>query len=128
MPSLDLFRNTTPVAASGRYLILEEAELIELQGRAGHVGHLYLYEVREDGHDATFLRAVSISPDTLVVFDLRTVCADLAEITSFRPVDVPGLILHTLRANFTTAAEAMAAMVRQPLAAAQRHTSLQVAA
>jgi hypothetical protein len=113
----DFFRNTRPVAVQGRYAVIEEAQLIELRDE---YSHFYLYEVKENGHDSMFLRAVGLTPDTLIVFDLRTVCPDLQEISNHHNNDVPGLVLFTLRALFNSVPQAMAAMAANSLAALQR--------
>lgn len=113
----ETLRNTAPYARIGRFVVIEEAQLIELRHQAGT---FTLHEVLENGHDRMFLRAVKVSADTLVVFDLRDICPVLQEIAHHHHHDVPGLVLYTLRAVFATVPEALAAIALRPLAAGQR--------
>lgn len=110
-------RNTSPLARAGRFVVIEEAKRIELRNQGGH---FYLHEVQENGHDAMFLRAVGLTPDTLIVFDLRQLSPDLQEIAHHHPHDVPGVVLFTLRSLFPSVPQALAAMATHTLAAAQR--------
>lgn len=107
-----VFIDDRVLAQAGRYQALHECQTILLRDDAGTIG---LHPVRENGHDAMYLRAVAFGELHLVVFDLRDVCPTLHEISQYHEHDVPGIVLYTLRGAFGTKAEALAAMVARPL-------------
>lgn len=108
----DLFRDNRVLASAGAYEVLFERQPIALTGDRGTIG---LHIVRHNGHDSMYLRAVPHGDALLIVFDLRSVHAELCEIQRTHPSDVPGLILYTLRMHFKTLPELMAAMLAEPL-------------
>lgn len=110
---LDELRNTTTLATVGCYTVIEERQRIELRHQ---VGWFDLHEVTQNGHDSMFLRAVCLTPDTLVVFDLRQICPGLNEIRHHHPHDVPGLVLYTLRGMFSSVPQALAAIAAKAVA------------
>jgi hypothetical protein len=108
----DLFRDNRVLASAGAYEVLFERQPIALTGDQETIG---IHIVRQNGHDAMYLRAVPYGDALLIVFDLRNVHTDLNEIQRTHPSDVPGLILYTLRAHFRTVPELMAACMSFPL-------------
>lgn len=107
----DLFRDNRVLAVGGGYEVLHERQPIALANDNGIIG---IHIVRQHGHDSMYLRAVAQGA-LLVVFDLRNVDPDLSEIQRTHPIDVPGLILYTLRQRFKTRGELLAAMLAHPL-------------
>lgn len=108
----DLFRDNRVLVSNGSYQVLFERQPIALTGDKGTIG---IHIVRQNGHDAMYLRAVPYGDALLIVFDLRNVHEDLCEIQRTHPSDVPGLILYTLRGRFKTLPELMAALISDPL-------------
>lgn len=108
----DLFRDNRVLARAGAFEVLFERQPIALTGDTQTIG---IHIVRHNGHDSMYLRAVPHGDALLIVFDLRNVHHELNEIQRTHPSDVPGLILYTLRAHYTTAPELMAAMLAMPL-------------
>ncbi|RZI81084.1 MAG: hypothetical protein EOP38_20450 [Rubrivivax sp.] len=108
-----LFRDERVLAQAGRFTVLFECQQILL--RDDDAGTIGLHAVRENGHDAMYLRAVPFGDAHLVVFDLRDVCPSLDEIRTVHEHDVPGVVRYTLRGRFPTCAEALSHMVARPL-------------
>ena len=100
------------LAQAGRFKVLAECQQVLLRNDGGCIG---LHVVRENGHDAMYLRAVQHGDCLLIVFDLRDVCPQLAEINQHHEYDVPGLIMYTMRAVFETKGEALSVMMSRPL-------------
>ena len=115
MLSPDLFRDNTVIAKAGKHEVLRESLSVPLGLNGVNAGVVGVHIVRLNGHEAMYLRAVAHDDARLIVFDLRDVHDDFEKISATAAIDVPGLILYTLRQAFASRAEALAAMMRNPL-------------
>ena len=111
--SPEIFRDNTVLAKAGRFEVLRECQRIALgldeQGEC-----IGIHIVRQNGHEAMYLRAVQHGDALLVVFDLRDVQPELDAIRSYHALDVPGVIKHTLRLAYRDRDQLMAAMLAHP--------------
>lgn len=108
MLSPEVFRNNRVLASNGEFEALLECQPIMLRGNGGTV---CIHLVKQNGHDAMFLRAVTGDGLTLTVFDLRKVDRRMQDILHTNALDVPGLVNGYLRQSFATRAELLAAML-----------------
>ncbi len=113
--------NDRVIAAAGRYQAVHDQQAVLLPDSQV----ITMHRVRLDGIEDTYLRAVSHGDFLMVVFNLVDVAPNLWGLHDAPAVDVPGLILFSLRAMYPTAAEARGRIFRRPVYTLKRSPAAQ---